>query len=490
MIDKRSHKDENIIELLKQYGYTYISGKYKNSHSKFRCYDKEGYIVYPCFDKLEHTTKQPIRFHKSNPDVIYNIQHYLELHKENCKCTYVSGKYENSKSILTFRCECGNLFQTSFNSVRQGHKIKCDICSGYTKNLIYDDIKNNLSIHGFYLQVKESDFKGITLSPLTCLDNNGYLYDVIYNQIMNKSYPFPIAKSNKYSIQNINTFLNKNTNGEYICLSEHFKNRDERLLIKHLKCGRTFYNSWNNINRKRCLSEDNLSTNKTGAKCPHCECNQLESTHALVLKQVWLHEFPDTVVEDKSCVNPDTNHPLPTDIVNHNQKIAIEIQSWFHDFEGQKQKDKIKEKYWKSIGYNFYAVDQRDYTVLEMIQLFFPDIQSVPSYIDLDYSNKIDEQKVQILLNQGYSVSDCENMLGYTKHRIYDAIHYGKITYPQNYRRRDYSPVIQFDKNGNFIAEYSTIKEAIDATGAKHISSALCSGRHCSGGYNWYYKYK
>ena len=29
MIDKRSHKDENIIELLKQYGYTYISGKYK-----------------------------------------------------------------------------------------------------------------------------------------------------------------------------------------------------------------------------------------------------------------------------------------------------------------------------------------------------------------------------------------------------------------------------------------------------------------------------
>lgn len=45
MIDKRSHKDENIIELLKQYGYTYISGKYKNSHSKFRCYDKEGYIV-------------------------------------------------------------------------------------------------------------------------------------------------------------------------------------------------------------------------------------------------------------------------------------------------------------------------------------------------------------------------------------------------------------------------------------------------------------
>lgn len=396
MIDKRSHKDENIIELLKQYGYTYISGKYKNSHSKFRCYDKEGYIVYPCFDKLEHTTKQPIRFHKSNPDVIYNIQHYLELHKENCKCTYVSGKYENSKSILTFRCECGNLFQTSFNSVRQGHKIKCDICSGYTKNLTYDDIKNNLSIHGFYLQVKESDFKGITLSPLTCLDNNGYLYDVIYNQIMNKSYPFPIAKSNKYSIQNINTFLNKNTNGEYICLSEHFKNRDERLLIKHLKCGRTFYNSWNNINRKRCLSEDNLSTNKTGAKCPHCECNQLESTHALVLKQVWLHEFPDTVVEDKSCVNPDTNHSLPTDIVNHNQKIAIEIQSWFHDFEDQKQKDKIKEKYWKSIGYNFYAVDQRDYTVLEMIQLFFPDIQSVPSYIDLDYSNKIDEKKVQI----------------------------------------------------------------------------------------------
>ena len=89
----------------------------------------------------------------------------------------------------------------------------------------------------------------------------------------------------------------------------------------------------------------------------------IESSHALVLKQVWLYEYPDTITEDKSCINPLTNHPLPTDIVNHNLKIAIEIQSWFHDFKDQQEKDEIKRNFWINKGYSFYALDQRDYTI-------------------------------------------------------------------------------------------------------------------------------
>lgn len=487
MTDRRKYTEENFIDALKSYGYEYIDGEYENVCSKLKCYDVEGYIVYPCFDKLEHSLKKPIRFHKSNPDVEYNIQHYLELHPE-CECTYVSGKYENSRSILTFRCKCGNLFKTSFQNVRYKKKYKCDTCSGYTKNLSFDKIKTNLENKGFFLIIDEKDFKGITLSPLTCVDKDGYLYDVIYDQVMNNHFPFSVAKSNKYSIQNINTFLKNNTNGQYVCLSTSYNDRKDLLLFKHLKCGREFKNSWANISRKRCLNS--ISENKTGAKCPHCECSQLESTHALVLKQVWLHEYPDTEVEERSCINPNTNCSLPTDIVNHKLKIAIEVQSWFHDFDDQKEKDKIKENYWKSIGYNFFAVDHRDYSVLEMIQIFFPYINEIPKYIDLSYSNKIDEMKVQNLLNDGYSVKEAANKLNYKVHAIYDAVGAGKIIYPDNYHRRDHSPVLQCDLNDNYIKEYPTIQEAIIATGVKSISSALCNGRHYCGGYNWYYKYK
>ena len=486
-MDRRKYTDDNFKNVLEGYGYTYISGKYINTLSKFKCYDKDGYIVYPCFDKIENDKKLPRRFHKSNPDVIYNIKHYLNIHPE-CECIYVSGEYINSRSILVFKCKCGNLFKTTFDSVRQRKKTKCDECTGYSKNLTFEQIKNNLKEKGFYLIVDKNDFKGITLSPLTCIDDEGYLYDVVYDQVLNDHFPFPIAKSNKYSIQNINTFLRKNTNGQYICLSTEYNGKKDKLKLKHLKCGREFQNSWGNISRKRCL--DSISDNKTGAKCPHCECSQLESTHALVLKQVWLHEHPDTIVEDRSCINPNTNCSLPTDIVNHRLKIAIEIQSWFHDSQSQKKKDKIKETFWKSIGYNFYAIDHRDYSILEMIQVFFPDICEIPNYIDLSYSNKIDETKIQELLNKGYSVKECAELLNYKSHTIYDAIGAGKITYPEDYHRMDHSPVIQYDLENNFIAEYTTIEEAISTTGIKYISSALCNGRHYSGGYNWYYKYK
>lgn len=66
-------------------------------------------------------------------------------------------------------------------------------------------------------------------------------------------------------------------------------------------------------------------------QCPFCSKFHLESYHASVLKQIFIHKYPDTSLEDRSCINPKTNRALPTDIVNHNLKIAIEIQSGYHD---------------------------------------------------------------------------------------------------------------------------------------------------------------
>ena len=57
MTDRRKYTKENFIDALKSYGYEYIDGEYENVCSKLKCYDGEGYIVYPCFDKLEHSLK-------------------------------------------------------------------------------------------------------------------------------------------------------------------------------------------------------------------------------------------------------------------------------------------------------------------------------------------------------------------------------------------------------------------------------------------------
>ena len=350
--------------------------------------------------------------------------------------------------------------------------------------ITFEEIKDILLERGYaYIG---GEYHGIE-SKLTCLDKDGYivLCNIQYMLYRNRGAK-PFHSSNPYSIQNIKKFVTENTSGEYECISNKYINNKEPLLFKHNKCGRTFENKWTNICRGRY--KDNVTDNKTGLFCPFCEAKQLESTHALVLKQIWLHEEPDTTVEDKSCINRNTNCPLPTDIVNHRLKIAIEIQSWFHDFENQKKKDEIKRNFWVGKGYKFYAVDQRDYSVLEMVQLFFPKIDSIPDYIDFEYSNKFDDVLAQKLLNETFSVPKVAEIMQCNEHKIYDAIYNNRISYPENYINACYLPIVQLDLNGKFIASYNTIEDAIKTTGVKYIACVLRNGRNYSGGYYWVYK--
>lgn len=334
---------------------------------------------------------------------------------------------------------------------------------------------NNLILMDKYINAK---------TKLLALDNEGYYIDISLTNLLSGKSGRRFSKSNRNVIENIKHFIDLDTNGEYEYVDGDYDNAHSLISVRHKKCGRIYQSKWCNLNRKPCDND----VNRNGTRCPHCNATQLESSHAIVLKQVWLHEVDGTVVEDESCINPLTNHPLPTDIVNHNLKIAIEIQSWFHDFDDQKKKDDIKKNYWLDNGYEFYAIDQRDYTILEMVQLFFPYIKSIPSYIDLEYSNRIDDVKIQQLLNDGKKVQEISKIVNCNPHAIYDAIRYGRIKYPKNYINDSFSPIIQLDLNKNFIKEYPSINEAIRNTGVKYISSALFHNRHYSGGYLWYYK--
>lgn len=346
-----------------------------------------------------------------------------------------------------------------------------------------------------YTQIKAYKlFKQHNLEPLEpyincktkmkCLNNNGYIIDISLGDVNQNKSGKLFSKNNRFVLDNIKKYIHDDTNGDYEYICGEFKNAYSVFGIIHKKCGRVFHSKWYNIYRKASEKEPN----RHGTRCPFCAASQLESTHALVLKQVWMHEKNGTIVEDMSCINPKTNHPLPTDIVNHNEKIAIEVQSWFHDFKKQKDKDKIKKEFWIKKGYNFYAIDQREYTVLEMIKMFFPYIEEIPSYVDFDYSNKINDVRIQQKLNSGISIREIAKAENCKPHTIYDAIRYGRIRYPLNYKNKSFSPVVQLDTDYNYISEYESIKKAIDATGIKNISSVLCSKKHYSGGYIWFYK--
>ena len=158
LLRQKKYTNEEMVELLKSYNYTYLSGEYDNCKSKIKCVTNDGYIVFISLDKLLNKDSKPRLFHPSNPYSTDNIQTFLQNNSQYL-CKYHAGIYKNNDSILEFECECGNIFKTTFDNVRSFHKNRCDMCTGFTKNLTYNDVKNNLENKGFYLQIKEQDYK-------------------------------------------------------------------------------------------------------------------------------------------------------------------------------------------------------------------------------------------------------------------------------------------------------------------------------------------
>lgn len=296
----------------------------------------------------------------------------------------------------------------------------------------YATVKKRLQESGYYLDVPEEGYKGVTITKLKCHDEFGYKYsNVCYDAaVRNGLQKRLVHPTNTYSIYNINLYLQKE-HLPFMCISKEYNSKRDKLEFVCLRCGKHVFSRWDNINQNGQKSESRFKL-----RCENCD-GRLESLHAIVLKQMFMHYHPDTILEEKSCRNPLTNKIMPTDIVNDRLKIAIEIESQWHDYADRKVKDGIKRNYWLSRGYSFYDPDIRDYTILEMCQLFF-DVNEIPDFIDYNYSNKLNIKEVQKLLNDGFSVPQAANLLDVNKHRIYDAIYAKQLYYPDDYVNKAY----------------------------------------------------
>lgn len=422
---------EELYQLFCMNGY-YPVDKKSNFKNKAKCIDKDGYIVYPSLRNIREN-KKPLRFHSSNPDTINNIKHYIETHHINVLLN--SDTFIDSKSKLSFQCSCGNTFYTSWGNFYSNKKYVCNECSmGRPSHIVpyhvVIDILNELNLTPLF---SENEYSGIASRTSTVQNEYGYKALLTYELVERKKIPEWFHKSNPYTIDNINIYLKNNTNDEYVCVSQEYVGQNDDLVILHKTCGKTFNASWVNLNRKSSEKEPN----RHGTRCPYCTGLRDQSLHAVVLKQLFQELKNNTTIEDPSCRNPITNCILPTDIVNHDDKIAIEIQSWFHDNTEQQIKDSIKKNYWESVGYTVYTPDIRDYTVLEMVQIFFPDIDKIPHWVKYDFESKLNVDIAQNLLNSGLLVTEVAKEMGVSPHRIYDAIYNKRLAYPDNYKNRN-----------------------------------------------------
>lgn len=118
-------------------------------------------------------------------------------------------------------------------------------------------------------------------------------------------------------------------------------------------------------------------------------------------------------------------------------------------------------------------------------------------YSAIGKKRQLDDDNIKTLWDQGYSVTQISKALFYDRHTVSRVLQRFGITKEQlEYSRRIHSgdnknlPIIQLDKNGNFIKEWDSISEA--ARQLKLQSSNICKvlkhERNTTGGYIFKYK--
>lgn len=334
--------------------------------------------------------------------------------------------------------------------------VLCNDCS--VRNRIE---KRRLPLDRVYETIDKMGYKliddisnvSISSTPFSVVDNDGYMYLVAWESLNHGKEPERFHPCNPYAIHNINNFFGMKLNDEYECMETEYINNATPMVFLHKKCGNNLYSTWADMYALKSNPE------LAYCKCPECNTQKIESHHASALKQVFLHEHPDTITEEKSCINPKTLRTLPTDIVNHRLKIAIEVQSEYHDKIEKKERDRFKKDFWVKKGYEFYDPDIRDYSILEMIQIFFPNIKEIPDYVDYNFSNCIDFSKVQKLLDEGYTIKEISSILCLNEHSVRHLSTIGKVKLPEDYKIKmfDIKAIIRLSKTGEFMKRYESL---------------------------------
>ena len=413
-----------------------------------------------------------------------NEEYIMKLNDLNINIRVI-GKYIDANTKIAHECpECKNEWMIMPNDILQGVRtcLHCRVNATYTHQDYLDALKDkgiDIEVIGTYVKVNE---KLLHKCP-----DCGESFNVQPASILSKKTKRCHAckktklKTHEDYIQEVNLLeLKINVIGKY-------SGYDIPIYHECVIC-----------NRKDWLVTP--ASILHGCKmCADCRNKQFESLHATVLKQIWKYYYSDTIWEDPSCINPKTKRPLETDIVNHELKISIEIQSDYHDTIKQQNKDIIKKDYWEGIGYKHYQLDIRDYTILEMINIFFPDVLRIPEWIDI--TGKITSRnwsilEAQQLLDNGYTIKKIAKKLKTTRIAISSAIYADLLIKPNTYKNdvtHLMKPIVQLDLNGCIVKEYAAIRDTDDFGFNSSSIVYACKGKYKNGshkhkGYFWYYK--
>lgn len=118
-------KKIDVIYIIKKAGYKVLERpKDLTLETRIPVEDHDGYRGYLTGKQVKNKKYKMLRFHvnKNKENYIYNINVFLSKMNSNSKCISNDGK------LLTIECSCGQIFKTSFDSMKIC-KRRCDKCS-------------------------------------------------------------------------------------------------------------------------------------------------------------------------------------------------------------------------------------------------------------------------------------------------------------------------------------------------------------------------
>lgn len=133
------YTQEEVTKIFSEKGLTLLDA-YQAAKVPMHCVDADGYEFMTALAGILRGDK-PSRFHVKNPFTISNIKKYLMLNGFTCEL--LSTEYINSSAKLLLKCECGSLFETSWNSIFTSKKNYCNFCA---KSKRFDGLRDYTAI--------------------------------------------------------------------------------------------------------------------------------------------------------------------------------------------------------------------------------------------------------------------------------------------------------------------------------------------------------
>lgn len=177
-------------------------------------------------------------------------------------------KYENYKTLVKLRCECGNYYYKNIADIKKCVHNKCDVCRSKLKNkdrLKYtpENVQKIIESYGCELISKYSNTQ--TKIKIKCKCGN--VYTTSFYSFINSKHKgckncsaLEGSKKKRLKIEDVKKIIE--SDNEYRLLSNDYINNRNKLEILHIKCNKKFKMAFD------CF--------QSGQRCPHCSSSKGE----------------------------------------------------------------------------------------------------------------------------------------------------------------------------------------------------------------------